>query len=158
MTTVTPATIATALGVAAPSNGTPTFAQWAMWIDDALMLIQDRAEKLDVDIVDIDEAKIDYVVREAVVAHVRRPDDATQVTITVDDASTSKTYQSGKGRVTISDEGWALLGLVDDKGAYAIDRVPTGSEHLPWCAASLGALYCSCGADIAGHPIYEVGC
>ena len=31
------------------------------------------------------------------------------------------------------------------------------SIHLPWCALNFGALYCSCGADIAGTPIYEVG-
>lgn len=29
--------------------------------------------------------------------------------------------------------------------------------HLPWCNLNFGATYCSCGADIAGHPIYERG-
>lgn len=28
-------------------------------------------------------------------------------------------------------------------------------QHLPWCNLNFGALYCSCGADIAGTPIYE---
>ena len=32
-----------------------------------------------------------------------------------------------------------------------------GSVHLPWCNLAFGALYCSCGADIAGEPIYEAG-
>lgn len=27
--------------------------------------------------------------------------------------------------------------------------------HLPWCSINFGALYCSCGVDIAGEPIYE---
>lgn len=27
--------------------------------------------------------------------------------------------------------------------------------HLPWCNLNFGATYCSCGADIAGTPIYE---
>ena len=31
------------------------------------------------------------------------------------------------------------------------------SIHLPWCNLAFGALYCSCGADIAGEPIYEAG-
>ena len=31
------------------------------------------------------------------------------------------------------------------------------TRHLPWCNLSWGALYCSCGADIAGEPIYELG-
>ncbi|MCT1607160.1 phage Gp19/Gp15/Gp42 family protein [Nesterenkonia massiliensis] len=28
-------------------------------------------------------------------------------------------------------------------------------EHRPWCSLAFGATYCSCGADIAGEPIYE---
>ena len=28
-------------------------------------------------------------------------------------------------------------------------------QHLPWCSINFGALYCSCGVDIAGEPIYE---
>ena len=27
--------------------------------------------------------------------------------------------------------------------------------HAPWCSLNFGATYCSCGADIAGIPIYE---
>lgn len=27
--------------------------------------------------------------------------------------------------------------------------------HRPWCNLNFGAAYCSCGADIAGEPIYE---
>lgn len=28
-------------------------------------------------------------------------------------------------------------------------------QHRPWCSLMFGATYCSCGADIAGEPIYE---
>jgi hypothetical protein len=31
------------------------------------------------------------------------------------------------------------------------------TSHLPWCNLNFGATYCSCGADIAGEPIYEGG-
>lgn len=31
------------------------------------------------------------------------------------------------------------------------------SGHLPWCNLTFGATWCSCGTDIAGHPIYELG-
>ena len=31
------------------------------------------------------------------------------------------------------------------------------TRHLPWCNLSWGADHCSCGADIAGEPIYELG-
>lgn len=43
-------------------------------------------------------------------------------------------------------------------GAFAIDTAPplTGM-HAPWCALAFGAAYCSCGLDIAGEPIYEMG-
>lgn len=40
-------------------------------------------------------------------------------------------------------------------GAFSIDTVSCTSAHLPWCSLAFGALYCSCGVDIAGYPIYE---
>ena len=118
---VTPAMIAVALGVAAPDSASTQELQWQMWIDDAAMLIEARRLEVD-DTLVIDEAKLDYVIREAVVAQVRRPDSATQVTISVDDASTSKSYSTGTGRVTILDEWWALLGLTlpDDASVGSI--------------------------------------
>lgn len=150
---VTPSNIAVALGQAAPESDSVQYQQWELWISDAEMLIDVRRQQLNVD--EIDEAKLDYVVREAVVAHVKKPDDATQVTVSVDDGQTSKSYRSGKGRVTILDEWWTLLGLIDDDGAFAIDMIGASSAHLPWCSLNFGALYCSCGTDIAGHPIFE---
>ena len=152
---VKPANIAVALGVPAPEDGSIQWQQWSLWIDDAGMLIENRRAKLDAPT--IDEAKLDYVIREAVVAHVKKPDDATQVTVSVDDGQTSKSYRSGKGRVTILDEWWTLLGLTEPDGAFSIDRIGFGSRHLPWCSLVLGANYCSCGVDIAGVPIYEGG-
>ena len=52
--------------------------QWEMWIADAAMLIEARKDALAI-VPDLDQAKLDYVVRAAVVAHVRRPDDARAV-------------------------------------------------------------------------------
>ena len=152
---VTPAMLAVALGVAAPEPDSVTEQQWQMWVDDANMLIDDRVEA--VGGTDPDAAKRDYVVREAVVAHIKRPDDATQVTISVDDAASSKTYRSGKGRVVIADEFWRLLGLTEPEGAFSIDMTGRGAAHLAWCSLMLGANFCSCGVDIAGYPIYEGG-
>lgn len=163
---VTPATIAVALGRTAPVDGTPEHEQWEMWIADALMLISARlvgdgtrqVESLD----DLDQAKLDYVVREAVKAQVLRPDDATQVDVRVDDGSVSRTYRSSAGRVTILDAWWDLLrpeGSESGRGAFSI--VPSGgvTSHMPWCAVNLGALYCSCGADLTNYeyPLYEGG-
>lgn len=153
---VTPAMLAVALGQSAPESGSVTEQQWEMWIDDAEMLIEARRTLLGAEVPD--QAKLDYVVRESVVAHIKRPDDATQVTIAIDDGSSSKSYKSGKGRVVILDEWWALLGLVESSGAFSIDMAGPGyGVHLAWCSLMLGATYCSCGVDIAGYPIFEGG-
>ena len=151
---VTSAMIATALGVAAPVQSSTLDSQWTMWISDAVMLIEARKVELGI-LTALDAAKLDYVVRQAVVAHVQRPDDATQVTVSVDDASSSRTYRSGKGRITILDEWWALLGLVGPaSGAYSVDTASSASVHGVGCSLAFGALYCSCGYDIAGYPIF----
>ena len=90
------------------------------------------------------------------VAQVRRPDDATQVTKSVDDGSVTRTYKSSRGRVDILDEWWALLGVVASGGqAFAVDVMTLTAVHQPWCNVNLGANYCSCGADLAGYPLWE---
>ncbi len=149
---VTPDVVLVALGRA---SFTPVEEQqWDMWIADALMLIGDRLG----DVTLFDQAKLDYVVREAVVAHVRRPDDATQVSVSIDDGSTSRTYRSSKGRIVILDEWWTLLSPTEpSSGAFMVDTVGIYGEHLAWCSLMLGATYCSCGVDIAGFPIFEAG-
>lgn len=150
---VTTTTIETALGRPHESATPEEQAQWSMWVSDALLLIEERLG----DPSALDQAKLDYVVREAVVAHIRNPDDATQVSVTLGEASESKTYRSGTGRVTIRDEWWAMLTEdVDDAGAFTIDTVSNSTTHLSWCAYVLGAAYCSCGAVLAGYPLYEL--
>lgn len=40
--------------------------------------------------------------------------------------------------------------------AFDIDTSGTAlGNHAPWCSLYFGATYCSCGADIAGYPIFE---
>ena len=153
---VTTQMLAVALGQTAPEPGSITDQQWELWISDAEMLVEARRLSVAPTLV-IDEAKLDYVVRESVVAHIKKPDDATQVSVSVDDGSTSKSYRSGKGRVTILDEWWLFLGLTETSGAYSVDTIGFASQHLPWCSLYFGAVYCSCGVDIAGYPIFEGG-
>jgi len=44
-----------------------------------------------------------------------------------------------------------------EKQAYAVDTAPNClTFHSPLCSLTFGASYCSCGADIAGEPIYEL--
>jgi hypothetical protein len=161
-TTVTPATIAIALGQAAPASGSFTEARYTMWIADALMLVQLRYDSLDDDTLVVDQDLLNYVIRQAVVAHALRPDDSTQVSTSADDVSVSKTYRTGKGRVTILDEWWTMLGLGTASGSAAFSFQPYGSglgssAHQPWCNLAFGATYCSCGADLTAnsYPLYE---
>jgi hypothetical protein len=168
---VTPEDVAVALGRTAPEVDSPEYDQWSMWISDALMLISARlvgdgdsqVESLD----DLNQTILDYVVREAVAAQVRRPDDATSVEVRVDDGSVGRTYRSSAGRVTIRDEWWDLLSpTASSSGAFSIRPYGSGSCHAEICSANtyvdsngaivFGGAYCSCGADIAGYPLYEV--
>lgn len=156
---VTPNVIATALGVAAPASGSTTEAQWSMWIEDATRMIVRRAARVEIPVESIDPDDMDYVIREAVVDHVKHPDDATQVAVSVDDGSVSRSYRSSTGRVRILDEWWDLLGLGESGGGgvYAIDTAGSSAAHLAWCSLMMGANYCSCGVDIAGFPLFETG-
>lgn len=49
------------------------------------------------------------------------------------------------------------LGCGGRQKAFGVDIAGTGvAEHRPWCALMLGALYCSCGADLTGEgPLWE---
>lgn len=88
-------------------------AQAELWISDALTIIGVRLGDVSL----LDQTVLDYVVREAVVLRIRRPDPATQIQVTVDDATTSRTYESSTGQVTILDEWWAMLSPTADSGA-----------------------------------------
>lgn len=148
---VTADNIATALMRSAPADGSAEALQWAMWITDARLLIAARLG----DIYALNQTVLDYVVREAVVAQVRRPDDATQVSVSVDDGNVSRQYRTGHGRVTILDEWWDLLSP-RESGAFSVSLAPPITAiHADWCNLHFGASYCSCGADIAGVPIFE---
>lgn len=162
---VTPAEIAVELGRTAPEPQSPEYAQWELWIADARMLISARLG----DITQLDFTLVDYVVRQAVSAHVKRPDDATQVAVSVDDGSVSKTFRSARGRVEILDEWWKLLAPKTTGRAFSITPVAAGGPHMPWCSAvtyvdaqgatTYGGAYCTCGADLTNYayPLYEGG-
>ena len=153
---VTPIEIAVELGRTTPDPSSVEYAQWEQWIADALYLIGKRLG----DVTALDQGDVDYVVRQAVATHVRRPDDATQVAVSVDDGSVSKTYRTSRGRVQILDEWWALLAPADT-ATKAFSITPSGgtAAHMPWCSVYFGATYCSCGADLTNYeyPLYEGG-
>lgn len=150
---VSVADIAIALGQEEPAEDSVEARQWEMWIEDALLLIEARLG----DPAELNQRNLDYVVREAVVAQVRRPDDATSVEVGVDDGRVTKRYSSSRGRVFIRDEWWNLLDPADKGGAFTVDMAPgVGTIHAPWCSLHFGGGHCSCGANIGrGWPIYE---
>lgn len=100
---VTPADVAIELGRPTPTSEQAE--QWQRWIDQALYLIGKRLG----DVTLLNQNDVDYVVLQSVAAHVRQPDNATQVDVAVDDARVSRRYTSGAGRVVIGDDLWALL-------------------------------------------------
>ncbi len=143
---VTIADIAVALGREVPDDGSIEARQWQMWIEDALLLIEAHLG----DLTQINPLNLDYVVREAVAAQVRRPDDATSVEVAVDDGRVSKRYSTSRGRVFIRDEWWKLLDPASGKGqAFAVDLAPrVGTIHAPWCDLYFLGDTCSCGASL----------
>lgn len=43
----------------------------------------------------------------------------------------------------------------DGSGIFSIDTISTCNVHADICALNFGATYCSCGAVLAGFPLYE---
>ena len=117
---VTPDMIAVALGRPTPTGS--QLAQWTYWASEAQRIIHARAVRLGVDPASLNEEALDSVVVRAVVAMVRNPDDATQVSVSVDDGNMARTYRSSDGEVSIKDRWWDELGLLDaqDAGAYSV--------------------------------------
>ena len=89
-------------------------AQVALWAKDAELLIRHRMNTLGASEADVDPAVMQSVVELAVTAMARRPNDETEVSVTVDDGSVRRRYESSPGRVAILDEWWELLGLAGD--------------------------------------------
>lgn len=129
----TPANVAVPLGLSIPGQDDETYQQWTQWISDAELILRvgDGVHDGLGDLSLLDQEIVDYVVREAVAAHVRRPDDATTVEIAVDDGRTSRTYQSGAGRVVIRDEWWAMLQPTTGRSAAAWSTRPSYQPDCP---------------------------
>lgn len=122
--TVIPDDIAVEVG--RPTYSAAEDARWSVWISDARLLILARLGNLDL----LDQSVLDYVVRQAVAAQVRKPDDATQVDVAVDDGRVSRRYSSSAGRVVILDDWWSLLSS-SGVGSGAFTITPYGAPDLP---------------------------
>ena len=96
--------------------------QATAWIRQAEIIIRARAISRHTTLEQLDPETLDYVVTEAVADRLRNPDDATQVTIQIDDGQVTKRRETATGQITIRDEWWALL---------FPDRNPGGAFTIP---------------------------
>lgn len=70
--------------------------------------------------------------------------------------SQSTTFVNPTGDLYLTSAERRMLRTSAQK-AFTVRMTDPTPLHLPWCASMFGALYCSCGVDIAGTPIFEGG-
>lgn len=119
---ITTAQVAVALGRPEPQVDTAERLQWNMWIQKARLLVSAGPNGTgDIDLDGLNQDRLDSVILDAVVAHVRRPDDATQVDTSIDDGRVSKIYKSSAGEIVIRPKDWSFLGLAPvASGAFSV--------------------------------------
>ena len=76
-----------------------------LWIDHARLIIHTRLG----DLAALDQHVLDFVVVEAVARRLRHPAEERQVSVTIDDGTVAKTYQSSSGLIEILPEWWDML-------------------------------------------------
>lgn len=100
-------------------------AQAELWIESAKTIISHgRDGRSQIDLTALDQPTLDMVIREAVADRIKHPDAAKQVSISVDDAQVSRTYEASSGRIIILDEWWDMLFPKQSTGAFTIDMRP----------------------------------
>ena len=105
-TTVTSDQVADRLGLPRPESDSPQARQWQIWIDQAVRRIS--SYQMLHNLTDPNPDTVDDVVLEAVATMADHPSRSTQVTVAVDDASTSRSYKAGTGTVSL-DDWWGEL-------------------------------------------------
>ncbi len=114
---------------------TPQQQQAEAWIVQARIIIATAAALRATTIDALDQGTLDMVVTEAVASRLKRPDDATQVSVSVDDAQVSRRYESSTGQIEITGAWWDLLFPSTSGRAFTIgthmtpDRCPRDRRH-----------------------------
>lgn len=73
-------------------------------------------------------------------------------------SETIDTRQTRRGMFTPAEieQLQSVVAGEDGSGIFSIDTVPTcANQHSDICSLYFGATYCSCGAVLAGFPLYE---
>lgn len=148
------------IGTGAPAN----INQVEIFIGDAETLIDREFPDL-ADTVDGDAGPTSEQVKLVVVAMVTRlyknPDGIRSRTDASSDQFGGTVVYAGSnpGGLTITDDERVILrgGTATTTSPFSIDTAFCVTDiHADVCALRFGAAYCSCGADIAGSPIFEV--
>lgn len=107
-----PDDVAVHLGRPLSSSETSQFALWISWLEgDILRRIPDVA---------IDPAIANRAIVQSIAAYLDNPTSATQIQVSVDDGSITRTYSSASGRVEILPALWADLGYLEGGGAFSV--------------------------------------
>lgn len=108
--------------------------------------------------IDATTLPLERVVRVAsnmVMRYLRNPDGMRQTSTTTGPFTNSATYGGDEpGTMYMTDKERDDLSGVSQSGAFSVDTVGSTTIHADTCALNFGATYCSCGADIAGYPLY----
>ena len=107
----------------------PQQVQADAWIKQARILIGSRATQIGKTLDDLDQDTLDMVVTEAVAARAKRPDDATEVSIKVDDGETTRRYESSTGQIEITAAWWDLLFPRAAQNLFTITPVYEPDQH-----------------------------
>ena len=84
--------------------------QAEMWIVDAATLLSRGPDgRTPINLDDVDEDVVNMVIRELVANRLKRPDSATQVSVSVDDGQVTRTYESGTGQLQVLPWMWTML-------------------------------------------------
>lgn len=86
---------------------------WIRWLE------ADIALKLPAPAV-VDPTVAQRVIVQSIAAYLDNPTAASEVQVSVDDASVTKRYRSSSGRVQILPDLWADLGWTGDTGAFTV--------------------------------------
>ena len=138
------------------------------WVDRAERLLRREFPDLQGRIDSGDEPDLEATVVDVVAAMVTRVFRNPAGHRSVSGQETTGQF-SGSNTITFGGDNPGALGLLDEERdalrppdaprggqAFSIGVAPAGAtDHLPWCSLWFTGKWCSCGADIAGFPIYE---
>lgn len=131
---IIPDDIADELGRPRPAVDSDTFRQWQRWITTTYERIE--AYRIANNLPEPDPGQLDYVVLMVVASRARmnnRDDGATQVTVSIDDGSTTRMYPTGTDSVVI-DLGpwWGQLWPGQGAGAFSFRPTFEPDDRRKW--------------------------